>query len=204
MTPILFRSSRRGGDVMDDDRFETSAKKAFSELLGEAKQALANKKLPAAEREDIGCGQWNLEVGFREAAAILNKIRSDGRDSVAEHGFANLRMIMAGAFLIGRCATTTAGLKSLLESAKASKAGEESGRARRVKAEELWHGHALELAIELRKQNPHFSQDNVCADISAGWKLEFGPPGLSTLKQFVSDAEHDGRLLKRKPRPRKS
>jgi hypothetical protein len=89
-------------------------------------------------------------------------------------------------------------LAGLASARGAELAGYRSGEARRRKAQETWHPHALELARHSRDQNAQGSQDAVVADIQAGWKLEVPTcPGTKTLKVFVSGKERSGALPRR-------
>lgn len=152
---------------MEDDRFETNAKKFLEEFLKNAKTTLSYDKMPPAEREDLELGQRNLAHGFGELTTILNEIRKDGRDSVAEHGFAHLSWIMSGAFLIGSRGTITDGLRQYVHSEK----GSTGGKARRPKIEAK-HAEVRRIGEKIRSINPSLTPQSLATKIKA--KLPVG------------------------------
>jgi hypothetical protein len=76
---------------------------------------------------------------------------------------------------------------------KARAAGVKSGRIRRNAP---WRQIAQGLAIQKREKHPDWSQDKVAGEILALWKDE-QPPTHKTLKEFVSELERDGVILRR-------
>lgn len=86
-----------------------------------------------------------------------------------------------------------------VQKSSGARGGAKSGRVRRAKAEETWIPHATELIINCRRTNEGFSQDDVAADVAAGWKkTEIEVPGHKSLKTLISRLEKKGTILKMK------
>lgn len=74
-----------------------------------------------------------------------------------------------------------------------SAAGKASGKRR--KDARQWTAHALELAIDIRSEEPTWGKERVAGEIQLRWKLPTPPaPGITTLKTFIGDCEKAGEL----------
>jgi hypothetical protein len=85
-----------------------------------------------------------------------------------------------------------------IDSCRGELAGKKSGEKRQKK---IWHKHATELAIAIRRKKPWLSQLRLAEEIASQWASRFNPPGIETLKKWVSALERDGtipRATKRK------
>jgi hypothetical protein len=90
-------------------------------------------------------------------------------------------------------------ISGLRVKAGGSSGGKTSGNKRRQKRTETWEPVAMQMAKAIRRDNPSASQDDVAAEIDAGWKdATCDPPGHSTLKGLISRMEHAGELPKRR------
>src|SRR5271163_2446778 len=92
-----------------------------------------------------------------------------------------------------------------LEAQKNSKEwGKKSGAKRREAAREGWMPVAAEMAKDLRKQDPHISQEDLAFEIRAVWKDEhLKAPGTARLKQYIGELENLELLDRRVPKPKK-
>jgi len=88
-------------------------------------------------------------------------------------------------------------LSALRMKASSALGGSKGAETRRKKAEEGWIAIAKKMAIKIRAEKPHLSQDKVAEEISFTWKDEIQQRGHARLKQLVGDMEKSGELPKR-------
>lgn len=85
--------------------------------------------------------------------------------------------------------------KALKQPGFGAAGGFKSGEARREKSASTWEPHARELAKEIRKQQPHLSQDNLAMEIALQWKnADHHEPGPKTIKKLIAKMERSGEL----------
>jgi hypothetical protein len=83
--------------------------------------------------------------------------------------------------------------------AGATSGGSKSGQERRRKRATTWEAIAKKMIMEIRAENPTFSQDKVADEIFALWQHEDPrAPGHATLKGLISRMEQAGELPKRR------
>jgi hypothetical protein len=82
----------------------------------------------------------------------------------------------------------------LEERAKRSEGGKKGAKSR--SGEDTWRPHALELARQIRKENPSLSQKNLAAEIAKGWRLQIDCPKTQLILS-TREWERSGELPKR-------
>jgi hypothetical protein len=79
----------------------------------------------------------------------------------------------------------------------ASLRGKKSAKNRRIEAEETWRPHALELAKEVRKNQPAITQGDLACEIKQRWKLKGIRCPETQLVPAIRQWERSGELPKR-------
>jgi hypothetical protein len=125
---------------------------------------------------------------------LIHALKYDNKTSEVENIVS--MSILLGQLLAKAEAATT--LEPLAEAQqefreKSRAAGIKSGKTRR---QAPWRQIAQDLAIQTREKHPDLSQDKVAGEIFALWKDD-QPPTHKTLKEFVSELERDGVILRR-------
>ena len=125
---------------------------------------------------------------------LVHALKYDNKTSEVENIVS--MSILLGQLLAKAEAATT--LEPLAEAQqefreKSRAAGIKSGKTRR---QAPWRQIAQDLAIQTREKHPEWSQDKVAGEIFALWKDD-QPPTHKTLKEFVSELERDGVILRR-------
>jgi hypothetical protein len=166
--------------------------KLVEELFRGATRSLECGKLVPDDEDLLASARLSFITGYRGLMRIV-----DGK----REGCEAIQQMIRGAAIIGCIALYTPGRKNFIAHRLGSIGGFNSGVARKEIAAQTWHPHALELALKSREQDRHASQDTVADDISARWRMDDPKvPCHKTLTTFISDAEQDGRLQKRKPK----
>lgn len=202
-----------------DDTCGSLERAAVEQALKDAASACRNDNLSVTgklfgKRENIG------PIAFDD-----NGFRFDGGGCVAPNGVADdllaplLVMEHSGRVVIGGAAwkerpvwldvrfprdelirlwPARVGVEASVVSEKSffehqSAAGKASGKRR--KDARQWTAHALELAIDIRSEEPTWGKERVAGEIQLRWKLPTPPaPGITTLKTFIGDCEKAGEL----------
>jgi hypothetical protein len=161
---------------MDND----SDKEEFVDLIYSLEKLRANPYIPAEAMRAL-----------EEAHEIfIHHVRQE--QGIALHAYAYGLTI--GAYITPQ--EVLPEIDRLLTQVSQSERGKRSGQIRRENRP--WIEHAENLAKATREQHPVYSQDDVATEIAAGWKLQRTKcPCHSTLKQFISALEKEGKLPKR-------
>ena len=152
------------------------------------------------------------QVGYKLFKKIEPVMGINVDDSEAAEQARDLYRVVNDAVLLGFLwakAEADLSIKPLalaaLEAQKNSKEwGKKSGAKRREAAREGWMPVAAEMAKDLRKQDPHISQEDLAFEIRAVWKDEhLKAPGTARLKQYIGELENLELLDRRVPKPKK-
>jgi hypothetical protein len=124
----------------------------------------------------------------------IHKLKYDNGTPEVEN-IVSMSILLGQLFAKAEAATTLEPLAEAQQRLReeSSAAGIKSGKARRNAP---WRQIAQNFAIQERKKHPDWSQDRVATEIAALWRDD-RPPTHKTLKEFLSELERNGTILRR-------